>query len=537
MNRRQSTSPDMTFRDVTLAMFRHRKKAAAVFLTVMTATVLITLATPKSYLSEAELFVRLGRENAMLDSAATLGENSVVAVPMSRDNEINSIAEMLSNRAILETVTDELGPPVILEGLPSISTVEGEAEGVAYWLEQAGKQVRQWCFGTLDAIRGLVSTSDLTDREMAIEHLEKGIEVEPVRNTNVVLVSYEAKQPELAQKVVTSVVDTYLEQHVRFNRTQGSHDFFAEHTERLDKEVKRLEGELRELKTTTGLASVEQQRSQIVSRIGRLEDDLLAVESARSEAAARIAGLRKQLEGLPKEQVTETATGIGNNGTDMIREQFFALQVKEKEAAAKYTPLHPRLTAIREELAEAERILATQEQTRTQITTAPDVTYEQVRSVLVAEEPNLTALEAKRHLLASQLDDVRESLAALNANETRIGQLQREIELCEADYRKYAMNLEQTRIDEAMERQRMSNISVVQPASMKPRPVRPRKALNMAIGLIAALFAAFGVALSCEYSRPSEKSDEVDKQNGTTQVLNSIPRVRSEAAMRVKVEK
>ncbi|MEM9410302.1 MAG: hypothetical protein AAGA30_04265, partial [Planctomycetota bacterium] len=79
---------------------------------------LITLLIPKSYVSEGKLFVRLGRENSSLDPANTLNENSVVAVPLYREAEINSVTEVINNRSIFEKVVNEIGAEVILDKAP-----------------------------------------------------------------------------------------------------------------------------------------------------------------------------------------------------------------------------------------------------------------------------------------------------------------------------------------------------------------------------------------------------------------------------------
>jgi uncharacterized protein involved in exopolysaccharide biosynthesis len=532
MNRNQQPRPEMTFRDVYLAGFRHRKKAIAVFLAVMTITVLITLVTPKAFRSQSKLFVRLGRENAMLGPAATLGAEPTVAVPMSRESEIASVAEMLSSRGILDRVVKEIGPELILDGLPEVADdapAVSASAGFARWMEDAGSRAREGIDYAVGAARNLLSASDLQPHDLAVEELHERLKVEPVRNTNVVLVSFEAPQPELAQQVVASVVDAYLEQHVQLSRTPGTHEFFAEHAERLGAELKRREEELRELKTTTGLTSVEQQSSQIVSRLGRLEDELLAARATRDEMEAKVSALQRKLEELPENQVTETSSGIGNTGTDMIREQFFALQVEEKEASALYTADHPRLKMIREELAEAERILQEQDPTRTHVTTAPDASYEQTRLALDAETPLLAALQAKTKSLESQLAELRGSLEELNFNETLIAQLTREIELCDADYRKYATNLEQTRIDQAMETERMSNIAVAQPASREPRAIRPRKALNLALGFVAAVCGAFAISLLAEYTNHSLRTADEVERNLDLPSLATIPRMRPQA--------
>lgn len=73
-----------------------------------------TVYTPRTYRSQTKLFLRLGRENATLDATATLGQNPVVALPPTRDNEINSVLEILKSRVLLEKVADRVGPAVIL---------------------------------------------------------------------------------------------------------------------------------------------------------------------------------------------------------------------------------------------------------------------------------------------------------------------------------------------------------------------------------------------------------------------------------------
>lgn len=509
MSGNQKTTSEVTLRDVHCALIRHRKKAIAFFLLVMTMTVVVTLLTPKAYISESKLFVRLGRENAMLDPTATFGNTPVVAVPTSRESEINSVAEMLSSRAIMEQVVSDLGPEAILDdSKESASEVASGKSGFAHWLSDVGKQGREGIGWIVDSVRSSVSSSTLSPKDKALERLKKKLSVEPVRKSNVVCVAFEAPAPELAQQVVSSVVDAYLEQHVHMNRTRGTHEFFAEHAKRLGDELAELEGELGELKTTTGLASVDEQRTQIVARIGRLEDELLTAQASQKESEARVRALREKLAILPKEQVLETSTGIGNQGTDLIRDKFFALQVEEKEASAVYTASHPKLQTIREQLAEAKQILDQQEPTRTQVKMVPDATYEQARAALIATEPDLLAIKAHAESLQAQLADVRSSLEMLNTNDIRIAQLKRKIDLCETDYRKYAVNLEQARIDHAMETERMSNLSVVQPASYEPRAIRPRKTVNLIIGMIIALGGALALPLLAEYVRRSYQPED-----------------------------
>ncbi len=101
--------------DMLLAIIRHKGKGTLFFAFVMAAVILLTVLLPKKYHSEGKLYLRLGRENATLDPTATLGEQAIVAIPQSRENEINSVVEILQSRVLLEKVIDKLGPAAVLE--------------------------------------------------------------------------------------------------------------------------------------------------------------------------------------------------------------------------------------------------------------------------------------------------------------------------------------------------------------------------------------------------------------------------------------
>ena len=172
--------------------------------------------------------------------------------------------------------------------------------------------------------------------------------------------------------------------------------------------------------------------------------------------------------------------------------------MQEEEAAANYTDQHPKMQELRQRNAEAKQLLAAEERTRKHVNTAPSRLYQEAQLALLAEEPVLVALQAQAAELRTQMAGVSRSLVKLNENERRIVKLQREVALDEANYRKYAAGLEQSRIDTALEEQRISNISIVQPASYDPNPILPHVMLNLALGLLAGICGGVGLALTLE---------------------------------------
>jgi uncharacterized protein involved in exopolysaccharide biosynthesis len=126
----------------------------------------------------------------------------------------------------------------------------------------------------------------------------------------------------------------------------------------------------------------------------------------------------------------------------------------------------------------------------------------------------------------------RDQWKSLNRHDLEINNLQREVELCEADYRRYAETYEQTRIDEALQWEKISNISVLQPATYEVKPVQPRKAITLVLGLLVGSFGGLALALfgdmrerpaaACDEAAPNGKAES----NGKKSRPISIPRMK-----------
>ena len=188
---------------------------ALFFVAVMAATALVTFLMPRTYRAQAKLMIRLGRENATLDPTATLGQAGVVAVPQSMENELNSAIEVLKSRPVIEQAVDAVGPQAILGREPPPSLTSPALAGAAP-----------------DTVSPPPAAPP-ADRDEAVRTALKQLDVEVVKHSNIILISYEGPSPELAQAFVARLTDCYLERHVSLNRTPGAHQFLADQAARL----------------------------------------------------------------------------------------------------------------------------------------------------------------------------------------------------------------------------------------------------------------------------------------------------------------
>jgi uncharacterized protein involved in exopolysaccharide biosynthesis len=368
-------------------------------------------------------------------------------------------------------------------------------------------------------------SKELSDRDKAIEKVMKSLEIEIQRNSNIISISYEAKTRRLAQEVIERLIGSYLDKHINVHRTAGSYEFFTQQTDRFRNSLAQVEENLRELKDKTNIASLEEQRQVLIRRINDLQREVEGTEAALVASKAKVQTMQRTLDKLPETLVTQETTGNANHGTDLMRSRLYELELKEQDLLSKFSSNSKPVQEIRRQIAEAQALLEKEEPTRTEVTRGLNEAYKQVQSAFLAETANLSSLQAKGMEQDAQLQRARNELKSINNSEVRLVQMQREMSIQDINYRKYYEKLEQARIDHALEMVKISNISVVQPATYPLKPVRPRKELNLTLALFFGFFGGIGLAFFSEYLDHTIKKPEDVGERLKLQPLAVIPRI------------
>ncbi len=520
-------STNLSLFDLFHQLVRHWKLGGVFFLASMLVTLVAWWFVPRNYRSESKLYIRPGRESAALDPTATIGRAMPAQPQLSpRENEVNSVTEILQSRVLLEQVGDVVGPDSILSGMEVDSSATDANDAPAATASVAGPSSE----GT--RIAGVALDENWprrpNRRDRAIVRLQTLIQVPAVKKSDVVHVSCDTNSPRLSQKIVAHLVEFYLAEHLRLNRAPGAYEFLQRQTAEMQDKLMRAEDELRKLKDDTGLASPEVQRDLMVKRAGQLEDELFTAAATLASTEAEVRALREKLATLPKTRITGTMLSVPNHDADLMRNELYRLQITEQELTSRFTDEHFAVKQARQRTAEAKKILDAQEDAHDQVTHGPNVVYEQTELAIFKQEPLLTSLRAKTDTLRSQLAQVHEDLKAFNAHEMQIAQLTRDHKQHEANYRAYAEHLEQTRIDQALELGRISSISIIQPATFEPKPVGPKDTLIFGLGLFVGLIGAIGLPLIVASIEASPKNPHDLETRLGVPVLASIPRFKAE---------
>jgi uncharacterized protein involved in exopolysaccharide biosynthesis len=458
---------------------RHKKTVIFVPAACLLAGVLTILFFPRTYRSEAKLFLQVGRESIGVDPTATTGQ--IISLQQTgREDEVSSAMEILRGRGVSEKVIDILGAKTVLG--------ETKAEG------GVGAGIASAIGSVLGAIKDL---DPISEREEAIIEIEQSLDVFADRKSAVIGVTYSADSPHLAKKVLATIVQVYPQEYLRIHRNRQSLEFFSNQQELLRFQLDEAAAKLRDAKNEMGVASIEGARGALEQQIHEIKLEQLRCEQEIATATARIADLRAQLDRVP-ELLVESLKKVPNQGADLLRNQLYTLQVQQQDLRARYNEAHPLVMAIAAQVDEAEKVVTGQVEQREEVTQQVNPIHRQLSLDLKQEQSRLAGMKSRLAALGEQHAEAQNSLKELNEFEVRLAELSREEQLRRDKYMQYAENLEQARIDQQLADDRISNISTAQEPTLSEKPVSPRKLIVALASVMLALAGTSAVVMASE---------------------------------------
>ena len=76
--------------------------------------------------------------------------------------------------------------------------------------------------------------------------------------------------------------------------------------------------------------------------------------------------------------------------------------------------------------------------------------------------------------------------------------LQREVKQAEDNYQLYAKKREEARIADELDRQKITNVSIAEAATVSQIPTSPNRPVNLLLGIVLAAFLSLGSVFSAE---------------------------------------
>jgi capsular exopolysaccharide synthesis family protein len=367
------------------------------------------------------------------------------------------------------------------------------------------------------AAEATAATSAVTsdDDERAIGGLASGLlgglEVNPLRNTQLVEISFRSRDPETAARVANGFADAYIDWGIE-NRTRvagKASTFFAAQIETLKLEIQDKENQLQAYSRRTDIVSLDPGTNVTLKRLEALNQDYIGAVSERINREARL---------------NEVSSASGDRAADVLNDSLLAAQragllEMERDYATRLNTFKPEWPAMVE-------LKAKIDQSRQNLKTVAAEALAKAREAARGEYQ--TALR-REQALAGELNQIKAENRQLNSAAVEYNNLQVEISTRRALLDELVRKQSETDVSSRLQATGESNVRIVDRALVPGAPFRPSLQRSATMGLGLGLFAGIGLVLLLHYmDRTIKSTEEVERTLGIP-VLAVIPDVSGDA--------
>lgn len=477
----------VTLRDLLGVGFRQKRLIINAFVGIFSLVILLAFVLPRKYQAEMKILVRHERADNMVtpDSEQPMQMRTDVS-----EEELQSEAELLKSRDLLTKVVQDCG------------------------LQKSGDRALSDSTGQRN--------DEVTSR--AVAQLEKDLKVEPIKLTNLISVKYSSKDPQMSARVLNTLAGLYLEKHLAIHRAPGEFEFFHQQAEQYRQALVNAETKLTNFSREEGVVNPTLEKEISVRKLADLEGDQKTTKANIAETQERIRKLESQLQTLPNRQTTQVRTSDNPQLMERMKSTLLDLELKRTDLLTKFEPTYRPVQEVEQQIAETKGAIAAAEKAPLRDeTTDRDLTYEALRSELAKAQTDLAALKARTTANASLVGQYKQQNEDLDNKEFLHKDMLRAAKADEDNYMLYLRKQEEARISDALDRQRISNVVVAEPAEVPAIP-QPRWLLTLLMGVLAAALTSMVLAFAVDYWDPSFRTPEEVESFLGSPVVAAIPR-------------
>lgn len=338
-------------------------------------------------------------------------------------------------------------------------------------------------------------------RDRLLKRFHKALVVDLVPKTDVLVVTFRAKSPDIAAQVSNTVVRKFRERNLRTSYESANEvsDWLSAQLDTLRDRARKSQQELAVLEKTTGLLGQDETDNIVLEKLKQLDEALTGLESDRivKEARYRIAA-----SGNPE----LLATSSPDATLQLLRTQQAGLRLQYAQLSSKFGPAYPKLAEVAEQISSVD--------------SAVDRQLEQLKQQYRNE---YEAAAGSERLLRTRFEAQKQRAYELNEGASQHAILKREVESTQQLYETLQLKLKQAGIAAGLA---SANVAMVDPAQIPSEPVEPKPLSALLIGLSAGIVGGIGLAVTLEAADDAVRSLEEAEESSSLPLLATVPRVR-----------
>lgn len=470
---------EIDFRKYWLVLKRRFFIVSSVFSTVLGLTVLAVLLQKPNYEASGKLLVKTDRTSSLTGLDVGIGDLESLGSSQQKD-PLTTQAEIIKSLPIAQKTIQDL-----------------------HLEDKAGKP--------LDA------------RDFLEQLKVKGLPA-----TDVLQISYQYHDPELAAAVVNTVMQAYKENNVDTNRAEAiaARRFIEQQLPQTEEAVRQAETRLSQFKEQNKVIALDQEATQAVTTIGNLDSQIDQAQAQLADINAQSAELRRQVGMNPEDAMNLSALSQASGVQEVLTE----LQKVQSELATqrtRYRETHPTVISLERRTVALNALLGQRVaeviDANLQIPAGRLQLGELKQSIIAAfmqSEVQRVGLQKRIQQLTTAQAAYQQRATVLPSLEKTQRELERRLKAAQTTYETLLTKLQEVQV---AENQNLGNARVIEEAIVPEEPADSRKKLILAAGGFAGLLLGIAVAFLLDLLDQSIKTVKESRELFGYTLLGIIP--------------
>ena len=486
--KRGEADSEATLRDVLAPLFRHRRLVILSFSGVFLGGILAALFLANQYQGHMQILVKRERVDPVVTSEAS--PQTLQAAPPVTEEEINSEVELLKSDDLLQKV-------VLATGL------QDKAKSSVWPKEDAETTVFK-----------------------AVKGLGKNLDVEAVKKTDLIKVTYKTADPQLAYRVLSTLAGSYLEKHLAVHRPPGAFEFFQQETEQYRKSLDDAEARLARFGSEKRVASPIVERDLILQKLSEFDATLRGTQTGVAETQRRIDDLEAQLKVTPPRLSTQQKSSDNGQVLGILEGTLATLELKHNDMMAHYDPNYRPLKDLEGQIAKARaQVAAAKSAPLRDDTTDANPAYLWLTQELIKSRADVATLRARASATTGNVNLYRQMALDLGQKQLEHEDLIRNTKVEEGNFLLYVNKREEARISDALDSKRILNVAIAEAPTVPALPVHSPWYFVL-IGTLLAAVVSMVAAFVSDYMDPTLRTADETKKVLEMPVLAAMPRMQ-----------
>lgn len=294
----QRSELDVNMEEYFLKLKRRWLPALSVFVVTVGTTFFLTGFLERTYESEGKILFRKNTPNALLDLGKSANEFDSL---LNTQTPLSTERLRMTSEPVLQQTIDQL----------KLENADGEP--------------------------------------LKIKDFKQKLSVEIVGGTDVISITYKDPDPIISSKVVNTLMDVYVEEHISSNkRATASADSFVTGTiPKIESKLQSLESRLQSFYEKNQVIDLQEEKKILVAEIGTLNRQISSVGAELQGKKAQTSSLQSQL-GLNLRQAI-SANQLGSTPqVQSILEQLGTTETELSQERQRFNDNHPLVASIKE---------------------------------------------------------------------------------------------------------------------------------------------------------------------------------------------